>query len=181
MPLRILLGVLPLAIFVAAAAFFLWGLDAERDPAAIPSALVGETAPDFALEPIPGGSLPGLETADLKGEGPTLVNIFASWCVPCRAEHPLLESLAGQGVRLVGINYKDAPEDALGFLAELGNPYRRIGADQDGRAGIEWGVTGVPETFVVDGEGRVVYRHVGPLMHADLADRILPALEQAER
>ncbi|MEX0760780.1 MAG: DsbE family thiol:disulfide interchange protein [Tistlia sp.] len=181
MTLRILLGALPLAIFLAAAGFFLWGLDPERDPSEIPSALIGNPAPDFELGPIPGSQTPGLSRADLAGEGPVLVNVFASWCVPCRAEHGVLTELADEGVRLVGIDYKDKPEDALAYLAELGNPYERIGADLSGRVGIEWGISGVPETFVLDREGRVVYRHVGPIMAPEVERRIRPALERAAR
>lgn len=181
MRLRILLGILPLAIFLAAAGFFLWGLDPQRDPGEIPSVLIGKPAPAFELGPIPGAATPGLARADLDGKGPSLVNVFASWCVPCRAEHGVLTELAGEGVRLLGIDYKDKPEDALAYLAELGNPYERIGADLNGRTGIEWGISGVPETFVLDGEGRIVYRHVGPITEADVEDKIRPALEKAER
>jgi cytochrome c biogenesis protein CcmG/thiol:disulfide interchange protein DsbE len=179
MPLRVLLGALPLAIFLAAAAFFFWGLDPERDPSEIPSALIDAPAPAFELGPIPGLDTPGLASADLPGEGPVLVNVFASWCVPCRAEHGVLTDLAAEGIRLVGIDYKDKPEDALAYLAELGNPYERIGADLTGRTGIDWGISGVPETFVLDRTGRIVYRHVGPIMERDVERRIRPALEQA--
>ncbi len=182
MKLRILLGALPLAVFLAAAGFFLWGLDPERDPSEIPSALVGAPAPAFELGPIPGSGGQGLATVDLVGQGPTLVNVWASWCVPCRAEHEVLTQLAEErGVRLVGIDYKDKPDDALAYLAELGDPYERIGADREGRVGIDWGISGVPETFVVDGEGQVVYRHVGPIAPAQVEEDILPALERAGR
>ncbi|SMF11826.1 cytochrome c biogenesis protein CcmG, thiol:disulfide interchange protein DsbE [Tistlia consotensis] len=181
MALRVLLGALPLAIFLAAAAFFLWGLNPQRDPSEIPSMLIGKEAPAFELGPIPGADRPGLATADLKGHGVTLVNIFASWCIPCRAEHGVLSKLAGDGVRLVGIDYKDKPADVLKYLGELGNPYERLGADTAGRAGIDWGISGVPETFVVDDKGRVVYRHVGPIAPNQVDDEILPALEQAAK
>lgn len=181
MPLRIVLGALPLVIFLAAAAVFLWGLDPERDPSEIPSALIGQPAPEFELGPIPGSSTPGLARADLVGEEPALVNVFASWCLPCRAEHAVLTDLAAEGVRLLGINYKDEPKDALAYLEELGNPYERIGADPTGRAGIDWGISGVPETFVVDRDGRVVYRHVGPISAKQVESKIRPALERAGR
>ncbi len=162
---RRLLFRLPLALFAALAAWLYLGLDS--DPARIPSPLVGRPAPDFAAD--------GLATADL--EGPALVNIFASWCTPCRAEHPLLAHLAQeQGVAIYGIAYKDRPEAANAFLAELGNPYRQVGIDQDGRAGVEWGVTGVPETFVLDSEGVVAFKHTGPLTPDAVRRGLLPAL-----
>lgn len=175
---RRLLFILPLAIFLIAGAFFLWGLDPERDPSAIPSALIDRPAPEFALSPIEGTEGPGLSTADLAGEGVTLVNFFASWCLPCRAEHPLLVRLSQEdGVRIVGINYKDKPEEARKWLEELGDPYARIGADQDGRAAIEWGVTGVPETFIVDAQGRIRYRHIGPIHPNQLENEVQPRLQ----
>ncbi len=162
--MRRLLFLLPVAIFAALAAWLYAGLGG--DPARIPSPLVGRPAPAFAAE--------GLATADL--EGPALVNIFASWCVPCRAEHPLLTRLAADGVAIYGIAYKDRPEAAHAFLAELGNPYRKVGLDEDGRAGLEWGVTGVPETFVLDGESTVVFKHTGPLTPDAVRRDLLPAL-----
>jgi cytochrome c biogenesis protein CcmG, thiol:disulfide interchange protein DsbE len=128
---------------------------------------------------VPGLSTPGFDTAALQGEV-TVVNVFASWCIPCRDEHPLLVELRERtGVRLYGINQKDAPENAAAFLAELGNPYERIGADRDGRVSIDWGVYGVPETFVVDPRGTIVFKHVGPLTPSSLADELLPAIAAA--
>jgi cytochrome c biogenesis protein CcmG/thiol:disulfide interchange protein DsbE len=110
-----------------------------------------------------------------------LVNVFASWCVPCRIEHPMLEQLAREGVPIHAINYKDAPEDALAFLRTLGDPFERVGADREGRTTIDWGVYGVPETFVIDARGRIRYRHVGPLQPRDLERTIRPLLAELAR
>lgn len=166
----------PLLGAVAVLSTFLLGLGRE-DADVLPSALIDKPAPEFALEGL--GETPGLATADLKGGGPVLVNVWASWCGPCRVEHPWIEALAEQGHTVFGINYKDRPENAAAFLAELGNPYARIGVDESGRVGIDWGVYGVPETYVIDGEGRVVYRHVGPIQAGDVSKKILPAIEAA--
>ncbi|MEM0922652.1 MAG: DsbE family thiol:disulfide interchange protein [Pseudomonadota bacterium] len=144
----------------------------------LPSMLIDKPAPEFALAPLHDGS-PGLSTVDLKAPGVKLVNIWASWCGPCRAEHPFLNALAEEGVTVHGINYKDAPQNARAFLEELGDPYTRIGTDQSGRAGIEWGVYGVPETFVIDGAGQVIYKHIGPISPGDVRDKIRPAMEAA--
>jgi cytochrome c biogenesis protein CcmG/thiol:disulfide interchange protein DsbE len=123
--------------------------------------------------------VPGFDTASLGGEV-TVVNVFASWCVPCRAEHPLLEALkANTGVRLYGINQADAPENARAFLAELGNPYDAVGADRNRRVSIDWGVYGVPETFVVDANGIITFKHVGPLTPQSLERELLPAIAAA--
>ena len=149
------------------------------DTTVLPSPLIDKPAPEFALPPLPGDGA-GFSSADLKGKV-SLVNFFASWCVPCRAEHPVLNALARtKRVPIYGINYKDKPEAARAWIAELGNPYTRIGAD-DGRVGIEWGVYGVPETFVVDRQGRIRYKHVGPLTRADLDRTILPLIAQLEK
>ena len=145
----------------------------------MPSALIDKPVPEFSLPPVQGfEEAGGFATADLgKGEI-ALVNIFASWCGPCRVEHPLLMALAAAGtVPLYGINYKDTPDDAARWLGRLGNPYTLMGADRDGRTGIEWGVYGVPETFVVDGSGRIRHRHVGVLSKHDLDETILPLIE----
>lgn len=174
---RALVYVLPAAVFVLVAVFLAIGL--TRDPHTLPSALVGKAAPEFALPPLPGRDQHGFSRADLVGgDGPVLVNVFASWCVPCRIEHPVLGRLAEQGVTIHGINYKDRPEDVQAWLKELGDPFARIGADRNGRVGIDWGVYGVPETFVVDREGRIAHRHVGPLMPRDVERTILPLLEK---
>ncbi|MYE02736.1 MAG: DsbE family thiol:disulfide interchange protein [Alphaproteobacteria bacterium] len=162
--MRRLLFLLPLAVFAALAVWLYLGLGG--DPSRIPSPLVGRPAPTFAID--------GLATSDL--EGPALVNIFASWCVPCRAEHPLLTHMAEKGVAIFGIAYKDKPEAAKAFLAELGNPYRKVGFDEDGQAGLEWGVTGVPETFALDAAGVVVFKQTGPLTPDAVRRELLPAL-----
>lgn len=156
---------LPLVLAFIIGAFSLWGLSGGRDPSQIPSALISKPAPQFDLAPIEGVETPGLKTADLQGQGLTLVNVFASWCGPCRAEHPVLTRMAAeQDLRLVAMNYKDKPAAAAKWLDELGNPYVLIGADESGRAGIEWGVTGVPETFIVNNDGIVLYRFPGPVV-----------------
>ena len=178
MSLKRLLFVLPVLVFAGIGVGLAVGL--TRDPSKLPSALLNDPAPAFELPPVPEWDRAGLATADLKaGDGePALVNVFASWCGPCRVEHPLLERLADEGVTVHGINYKDDPEAARAFLTELGDPYERIGFDADGRVGIEWGVYGVPETFVVDADGTIVHKHVGPLMPRDVEDTILPLLEE---
>lgn len=159
--------VLPLIIFVGLSAVFLYRL-ATNTGDAIPSALINKSVPQFSMPPIPelirdGQQVPGLSTADLKGQV-TLVNIFASWCAPCRDEHPLLVELAkDKRFRLVGLNYKDQPENARRFLGALGNPYAAIGSDSAGRTAIDWGVYGVPESFIVSKTGTILYKHVGPL------------------
>ena len=146
-----LLLFLPLAGIAAIAGFALWALTSGRDPNAIPSALVDGPVPQFDLPAVEGTASPGLSTADLQGDL-ALLNVFASWCVPCRAEHATLTQMAeAEGLPLYGLNYKDAPSDAAAWLDELGNPYDAIGSDESGRAGIEWGITGVPETFIVRG------------------------------
>ncbi|MEM9147279.1 MAG: DsbE family thiol:disulfide interchange protein [Pseudomonadota bacterium] len=144
---------------------------------ALPSALIDRPVPEFALGGL--GDTPGLSTADLQEPGVKLVNIWASWCIPCRHEHPWIEALAKEGHIVTGINYKDTAEGAAAFLDELGNPYARIGVDASGRTGIDWGVYGVPETFVVDAKGHIRYRHVGPIQAGDISGKILPAIEAA--
>lgn len=174
-----LLFLLPVLLFVVVAGYFVWGLtDPTRNPREVPSALVGKPVPNFDLAAVPGVDLPGLATADLSGGEVTLVNVFASWCVPCRAEHPIFMELAAEErVRMVAINYRDKPEDAAAWLEELGNPYERIGADDNARAGIEWGVSGVPETFVIDSAGMIRYQHIGPITPDNLETVILPLIE----
>jgi cytochrome c biogenesis protein CcmG/thiol:disulfide interchange protein DsbE len=174
-----LVFLIPLAIFVALAAVFLIRLETGGDLEAIPSALVGKPAPEFALEPLAGADRPGFATADLKGVV-TVVNVFASWCGPCRIEHPQLIELARDDrIRMVGINYKDVPDNAARFLAELGNPYAAIGVDTSGRTAIDWGVYGVPETFLVDRAGVIRLKHIGPIDAAALDAEIRPAIEAA--
>jgi cytochrome c biogenesis protein CcmG, thiol:disulfide interchange protein DsbE len=158
--------ILPVAVFLIVAAGLAIGL--TRDPSTLPSALIDKPVPVFKLPPVAsGGDGSGLSTEDLKGKV-QLVNVFASWCGPCRVEHPVLMKLARDGVAIQGLNYKDKPEDAGGFLAELGDPYEKIGADANGRVGIDWGVYGVPETFVVDADGKIRHKHVGPIQTRDV-------------
>jgi cytochrome c biogenesis protein CcmG, thiol:disulfide interchange protein DsbE len=181
MTMRRAFAFIPLIIAVVFGGFFLWGLDPDRDPNNIPSVLISQPAPEFALEPVDGLQTPGLARADLTGNSaPVIVNVFASWCVPCRAEHGVLTQLVErEGQRLFGINYKDKPADATRWLAELGNPYERIGSDADGRAGIEWGISGVPETFIIGADGTVLFRYVGPIVGEAAVDRFRAALVQS--
>jgi cytochrome c biogenesis protein CcmG/thiol:disulfide interchange protein DsbE len=175
-----LLFAAPFVLALIIGGFSLWGLSGGRDPSSIPSALISQPIPDFALDPIEGVDTPGLSTEDLKGQGLTLVNVFASWCGPCRAEHPILTRMSEQqNLRIVGLNYKDTPENAAAWLEELGNPYARIGADVTGRAGIDWGVTGVPETFIVSNDGIVLHRFPGPVV-GDGQRRFQEALDAAK-
>jgi len=161
----------PGAAFVAVVALLAVGLG--RDPRLVPSPLIGKPVPEFDLPPVRGRDL-GLASADLRGEV-SLVNVFASWCVACREEHPLLMALVEEGtIPVHGLNYKDRPEDAAAWLDALGDPYTRTGADVDGRVGIDWGVYGVPETFLVDARGRIVFKQIGPITPAVLEERILP-------
>jgi cytochrome c biogenesis protein CcmG/thiol:disulfide interchange protein DsbE len=168
---------LPLLVFLALAALFFVRLGAG-DPSRIPSALLNRPVPDFALPPIVEGEGEGLSSADL-AEGVRVVNIWASWCGPCRLEHPILMRLSeDERFEVVGINYKDLPENATRFLGALGDPYDRTGADREGRAAIDWGVYGVPETFIVK-DGVIVHKFIGPLSEEGLARDFEPALEKA--
>jgi cytochrome c biogenesis protein CcmG/thiol:disulfide interchange protein DsbE len=168
---------LPIALFIGTVAILFSGL--WRNPQELPSAMVGKPAPQFDLPPLQGvkDEKPGLSTADLMGK-PSLVNVFASWCVPCKAEHPLLLRLQESGVApLYGINYKDKPQDAVPWLNELGNP--RAHRRGCGRPHIDFGVYGVPETYVVDASGKILYRYAGPLTSRELEEHILPLLKGA--
>lgn len=174
---RNLFLLLPPVLFAAFAAIAYIALRAPDD--GLPTALAGRAAPSLeATEPLRDDPAP--DNATLAAPGVKLVNFWASWCAPCRVEHPQLTTLAESGVRIVGVNYKDRPENALAFLAELGDPYATIGADTSGRTGIDWGLYGVPETFVIDGEGRVTLRHAGPITPEVLENRLLPAIEAAQ-
>jgi len=167
---RVLLAGLPLVASLGLVGVFAVTL---RNPSTdLPSVLVNKPAPEFLLPPIARSGVPGLGRSDLIGQV-SVVNVFASWCIPCRDEHPLLVELkARTGVRLFGINLKDEEANAVAFLKELGNPYDAIGADENGRTSIDWGVYGVPETFLVSGDGLVLRRHVGPLDRASLDDLV---------
>jgi cytochrome c biogenesis protein CcmG/thiol:disulfide interchange protein DsbE len=176
---------LPLIVFGALAALFYTALRGG-DHSRLPSALVGKPVPAFNLPALDvPGSPDGLGDADLRHGRVTLVNVFASWCAPCRDEHATLlqlvknEDLRAAGVRLTGLAYKDEPANSRKFLGELGNPYAAIGVDQSGRVGIDWGVYGVPETFVVRGDGVIAYKFIGPLSLATMRSDLLPAIEKA--
>lgn len=172
---RRLMFVVPLIGFAGVAVTFAWGL--TRNPQELPSALIGKPVPAFDLPPVQGRKL-GLSSVDLKGEV-SLVNVFASWCVACRAEHPLFMQLAaGKVVPIHGLNYKDAQADAADWLDTLGDPYTRTGADRTGRVAIDWGVTGVPETFVVDASGMIAYKQIGPVTQQALDATILPLIDR---
>ncbi len=177
-----LLALLPLIVFSALVVLFLAQLLSGRDVSEVPSALIGRPAPEFTLAPVPeltsgGDVVPGFSRADLLGKV-SIVNIFASWCVPCRDEHPFLMELArDRRIQMLGINYKDKPANARDFLEGFGNPYLRVGADDTGRAAIEWGVYGVPETFIVDAEGTIRYKFIGPMSERSYHSVILPQLE----
>ncbi|TGP22021.1 MULTISPECIES: DsbE family thiol:disulfide interchange protein [unclassified Mesorhizobium] len=178
-PRRRLLVLLPLLIFLGLAGLFLAQLLSGRDVSEIPSALIGQPAPQTKLPPLEGLSLPGLDPKSFAGKV-TLVNVFGSWCLPCREEHPVLLGLSqDRRFTLAGLNYKDQPENARRFLGDLGNPYQAIGVDPAGRAAIDWGVYGVPETFVVGKDGRIAYKHVGPLTPESARDLLLPQIEKA--
>ena len=176
--MRYLLAILPLGVLAVLAGIFLLRLEQGDDPARIPSALIGKPAPMIALAGLPGHD--GFGPAELADGQVKLINFWASWCAPCRIEHPMLSALKGR-VALYGVAYKDKTEQALGFLDELGNPFERIAVDPDGRVAIEWGVYGVPETYIVDGKGTIVLKHVGPLDAQSIRDEILPAIAAAGR
>jgi cytochrome c biogenesis protein CcmG/thiol:disulfide interchange protein DsbE len=180
---RRLIVLLPLMLFMALAALFLYRLGAG-DPGRLPSALIGRPVPDTPLPPLTGltrdgATVPGITSNDFKGEV-SLVNVWSSWCVPCRDEAPLLMDLAtDKRIRIIGINYKDDPQNAQRFIARYGNPYIAVGADMSGRASIDWGVYGVPETFVVGRDGRIAYKLVGPITAGNLEAVLKPQLEKA--
>ncbi len=176
---------LPL-ILVAILLVFLFVALRSGEPSRLPSALIGKPVPDFALPAIPNvlgdyGPVPGLSSAAFKTGKVSILNVWASWCAPCLAEHPQLIELAQQGIPIYSINYKDKPEAARRFLSSHGNPFRAIGADESGFTAIDFGVYGVPETFVIAGDGRIVYRFPGPLSPEILADKIMPAIKKAGR
>jgi cytochrome c biogenesis protein CcmG/thiol:disulfide interchange protein DsbE len=180
---RNILVLLPLLVFLALAALFFFRLG-SGDPSHLPSALIGHPVPPTDLPPLAGlerggQAVPGLSNATFQG-AVTLVNVWASWCVPCHDEAALLVQLAQiPQLRIVGINYKDEPENARRFLGRYGNPFSAAGADPNGRAAIEWGVYGVPETFIVGRDGRIAYKLVGPITPENLDTVIKPEIEKA--
>jgi len=165
-----------LVIFAGFAGLALVGLQREN-PDELPSALAGKPAPAVQITPLGESML--FSDSDLRTGEVKLVNYWASWCAPCRVEHPNLAQLAADGVTIYGVNYKDKPDNALGFLKELGNPYTALGADAEGRMALNWGVYGVPETYVIDGKGNIVLRFAGPITQRVLDSTILPAIAAA--
>ncbi|MGP1678469.1 MAG: DsbE family thiol:disulfide interchange protein [Burkholderiales bacterium] len=173
-----LAGYIPLLVFIVMAVFL--GIGLTLDPRTIPSPLIGKPVPEFSLPAVKGRTL-GLASADLRGQV-SLVNVFASWCVACREEHPVLMGLSQKGVVPIhGLNYKDKPEDAQAWLDQLGDPYTRTGADISGRVAIDWGVYGVPETFVIDRDGRIAYKHIGAVTPEVLRDTIMPMIAKLQK
>ena len=177
----------PLVIFMVLAGLFAFALR-SGDPSKLPSALIGKMAPPTQLQPLEGltdaaGHLvAGFASSDLAAGKVSVVNFWASWCIPCVEEHPLLVMLKEKtGVSLFGINYKDQPAAARRFLGRYGNPFAAVGVDSNGRTAIEWGVYGMPETFIVDGAGRIAYKHVGPITRGALEAKIIPAIRALER
>ena len=179
---RYALALLPLIVFggiAATAAKMLYDQDFHgKDISEIPSALLGTKAPSLNLAPLEGSNLPALTDAAVKGKL-TLVNVFASWCIPCRQEHPILKQLAADGrLNIVAINYKDKSANALQFLGELGNPFNAIGVDPNGKAAIDWGVYGVPESYLVGPDGTILYKRVGPFDEISMKEGLFPAMEK---
>ncbi len=170
---RTLWALVPVAVAVSVLGIGGWALS-RKNPDELPTTLAQKPAPELALTPLRGDEPPPTR-ADLLAPGVKIVNFWASWCAPCRIEHPALMELS-KTVPIIGVNYKDDPANARGFLAELGDPFAKLGADATGRTGINWGLYGVPETFVIDAEGRVLLRHPGPITEGVLRERILPAL-----
>ncbi len=182
---RALIMLLPFLIFMALAVLFMFALG-SGDPSRLPSALIGKSAPDFALAPVSGlqvdgKSVPGFSRDDLSAGKVSVVNVWASWCGPCRDEHPLLMELRElrPDIQLFGLNYKDPAPAARRFIGTLGNPFDAIGADARGRVGLDWGVYGVPETFVIDADGTILYKLVGPISRENLESELLPAIDGA--
>jgi cytochrome c biogenesis protein CcmG/thiol:disulfide interchange protein DsbE len=180
---RFALALIPLVIFLGFAAVagkMLYDQDVNgRDVSAIPSALLGKKAPSLSLPPLEGANLAALTDGAVTGKL-TLVNVFASWCIPCRQEHPILKTLANEGqLNIVGINYKDRNDNALRFLGELGNPYKAIGVDPNGKAAIDWGVYGIPESYLVGPDGTILYKKVGPFDERSLTQELMPAIARA--
>lgn len=169
---------LPLLVFIGITVFLAVGL--THDPREVPSPLIGKPVPQFSLPPVRGRTL-GLATGDLRGDV-SLVNVFASWCVACREEHPLLMQIKRDSVLPIhGLDYKDQPADAARWLNEMGDPYTRTGADLDGRVAIDWGVYGVPESFVIDREGRIAYKQIGPITPAVWNQKLLPLIRALQQ
>lgn len=181
-----LMRLAPVAIFAIVVGFFAVALR-TGDPSKLPSTLIGKAVPQstfIAVEGLTsdGKPMPGFASADLAKGKISIVNFWASWCVPCVDEHPLLAKLKAQtGVDLFGVNYKDQSTAARRFLGSYGNPFTAVGADQNGRAAIDWGVYGMPETFIVNGRGEIVYKQIGPISEDTIASKLVPAIEMARK
>tara|TARA_R110002020_G_scaffold850_6_gene4230 strand:+ start:2397 stop:3002 length:606 start_codon:yes stop_codon:yes gene_type:complete len=181
---RLVIAFLPLVLFIALSGVFLYQLGSGKNASEIPSVLIGAKAPALDLAPLEGlvedgEAVPALTDAAIEGKL-ALINVWASWCVPCRQEHPILLELARDPrVTLVGINYKDKTANALAFLDELGNPFAAVGIDPNGKAAIDWGVYGVPETYLVAPDGEILFKQIGPFTVDALRDKLLPAIEKA--
>lgn len=181
---RLWIAFLPLVLFIALSGVFLYQLGSGKDASEIPSVLIGTKAPSLDLPPLDGLTangvpVPALTDAAIRGQL-SLVNVWASWCVPCRQEHPILLELSRDPrVELVGINYKDKNDNALKFLGELGNPFAAVGVDPAGKAAIDWGVYGIPETYLVGPDGEILFKQIGPFTTESLRDKLLPAIEKA--
>ncbi len=175
--------VAPLVVFVALAGLFMFALE-RGDPTKLPSTLIGKPVPQTTFPPVEGLTqgekpVPGFSSADLASGRVTVVNFWASWCAPCTDEHPLLTELGKRtGVPIYGVNYKDQAPNARRFLGRHGNPFAAVGTDTNGRNAIEWGVYGMPETFIVNGRGEIVYKHVGPITAESLEKKLLPVIEK---
>ena len=167
---------LPPLIFAGLAAVFAFGMQ-RGNPGDLPSAFIGKVAPALPETGLPGFTL--LTNADLRSGQITLVNFWASWCPPCRAEHPTLQKLADEGLRVAGVNFKDGADQASAYLADNGNPFFALAFDPRGRSAIDWGVTAPPETFIIGGDGTILFRFAGPLVGSDYDQRFLPALNAA--
>jgi len=178
------LAMLPVILFAALALVFLKGLSDGDTSRKLPSVLIGKPAPQFDLGPVEGlvingKPVPGFKVADLQKGKLSIVNFWASWCVPCRQEHPQLIELGKMpGFQLIGVNYKNKPEEAARFLRQLGSPFVAIGSDVSGRVGIEWGVVGLPETYIVDGKGIIRYKFIGPISSKAMRDDVLPKIRE---
>jgi cytochrome c biogenesis protein CcmG, thiol:disulfide interchange protein DsbE len=176
---RLWIALIPVIGFAALALLFWRGL--SGDPSTIPSALIGKPVPEFALPAITGDTIPGFDSAALKQGGVSVVNVWASWCIPCREEQAVLTELAKRtDIKLYGINYKDEAENARRFLGSLGQPFAAIGADESGRVGVDWGVYGVPETYVVDGKGIIRFKWIGPLSSEAIAGPFAAEIDKAK-
>lgn len=173
-------ALVPVLVFAGLALIFWRGL--YGDPSRLPSTLIGKSIPDFSLAPITGSNIPGFAATDLKSGNVSVVNIWASWCGPCREEHPLLSALGKRAdIRLYGINNKDDADNAMRFLGTMGQPFAAIGADNNGRTTIDWGSYGVPETFIVDGKGIIRFKWIGPLSPEALNGTLSEEIEKAKR